>query len=76
MCSDVFLFSVGDESGECNKLDGTREVCGFVSGREIKEDTSNLQYGVQEDLGSRETDREAPFLVVGHGFCWTFGFAE
>ena len=72
----MFLFSVGDLSGEFNKLDGTRKVCGFVSGREIKEDFSDLQYGVQEDLGSRERDREASILVVGHGFCRTFSFAE
>ena len=76
MCSDVFLFSVGDESGEFVKLDGTREVCGFLFGREIKEDFSNLRYGIQEDLGSREIDREAALLVVGHGFCRTFSFAE
>ena len=72
----MFLFSVGDESGEFNELDGSREVCGFVSGREIKEDFSDLQYGVQEDLSSRDRDWEAPFLVVGHGFCRTFSFAE
>ena len=72
----MFLFSVGDESGEFNKLDGTREVCGFVSGREIKEDFSDLRYGVQEDLGSRERDWEASILVVGHGFCQTFSFAD
>ena len=48
----MFLFSVGDESGEFNELDGSREVCGFVSGREIKEDLSDLQYGIQENMGS------------------------
>ena len=42
MCSDMFLFSVGDESGEFNKLDGAREDCGLVSGREVKEDFPDL----------------------------------
>ena len=42
MCSDVFLFSFGDESGELHELDGAREVCGHVSGREVEEDFPNL----------------------------------
>ena len=42
MYSDEFLFSVGDESGEFNELDGAREVCGLVSGREVKEDFPDL----------------------------------
>ena len=42
MCSDVFLFSVGDESGEFIEMDGTMEVCGHVSGREVKEDFPNV----------------------------------
>ena len=42
MYSNEFLFSFGDESGEFKDLDGSREVCGFVSGREIKEDFSDL----------------------------------
>ena len=42
MCSDVFLFSVGDESGELYELDGAREVCGHVFGREVKEDFPNI----------------------------------
>ena len=72
----MFLFSVGDESGELNVLDGTREVCGHVSGREVKEDFPNVRYGVQEDLGARDRDGEDSFLVVRHGFCRTFNFAE
>ena len=42
MCSDMFLFSVGDESGECHELDGAREICGHVFGREVKEDFPDL----------------------------------
>ena len=39
---NVFLFSAGDESGEFYELDGAGEICGYVSGREIKENFSNL----------------------------------
>ena len=42
MCFDVFLFSAEDESGEFLELDGAREVCGYVFGREVKEDFPNL----------------------------------
>ena len=42
MYSDEFLFIVGDESGEFIELDGAREVCGHVFGREVKEDFPNL----------------------------------
>ena len=72
----MFLFSVGDESGELLEMDGSREVCGFVSGREIKENFPNVRYGVQKDLGAWGRDWEAPFLVVGYGFCWTLSFVE
>ena len=33
--SDLFLFSVEDESGELLEMDGSREVCGSVLGRKI-----------------------------------------
>ena len=33
--SDLFLFSVEDESGLLREMDGSGEVCGFVLGREI-----------------------------------------
>ena len=42
MCSDMFLFSVGDESEECHELYGAREICGHVFGREVKEDFPDL----------------------------------
>ena len=42
MCFDVFLFSAGDESGEFHELDGPGEICGYVSGREIEENVSNI----------------------------------
>ena len=42
MCFDVFLFSAGDESGKFHELNGAGEICGYVLGREIREDFSNL----------------------------------
>ena len=42
MCSDVFLFSARDESREFHELDGAREVCGHVSGREVEENFPNI----------------------------------
>ena len=72
----MFLFSVEDESGEFLEMDGSREVCGFVSGREIKENFPNVRYGVQKDLGAWGRDWEAPFLVVRYGFCWTPSVVE
>ena len=42
MCSDVFLFSAGDESGEFYELDEAREVCGHVFGREVEEEFPNI----------------------------------
>ena len=72
----MFLFSVGDESGEFIEMDGAKEVCGLIYSREVKEDFSHIQYGVQEDSGSWERDSEAPFLVVRYGFFRTFSSAE
>ena len=46
MCSDVFLFSVGDESGEFIEMDGAKEVCGLVYSREVKEDFPYVRYGI------------------------------
>ena len=42
MCSDVFLSTAGDESGEFQGLDGAREICGHLFGREVKEDFPDL----------------------------------
>ena len=69
--SDLFLFSVEDESGQLHEMDGSGEVCGFVLGREIQENLPDLRYGVQKDLGSWSRDWEASILMVRYGFCWT-----
>ena len=42
MCFDVFLFSARDKSGEFHKLDGAREICGHIFGREMKKGLPNL----------------------------------
>ena len=40
--SDVFLFSVRDESREFIEMDGAKEVCGLIDRREVKEDFPNI----------------------------------
>ena len=48
---NVFLFSVGNESGEFDELDGAGEICGNVFGGEIEEHVPHVQHGVLETLG-------------------------